>query len=232
MDALTYIGTKFDLADQIARVRAGTQKNPIEIPNTNRATLARLFFLLEFTRGAEIGVERAHYSEVLCRENPGVQLRCVDAWKAYRGYRDHVSQAKLDGFFGEAQGRLASYKNVSFVRKFSVDAAKDVPNGSLDFVYIDGNHNIQNVIADLAAWTPKVREGGIIAGHDFVLHEWPNQIHVVQAVHAWTGAYSIKPWFLLGRRAKVEGELRDDARSFFWVHEARPVHAKNVRVKQ
>lgn len=231
MDALTYISAKFDLDDQIARVRAGTQKCPIEIPDTNRETLARLFYLLEYTRGVEIGVERAMYSDVLCRENPGVHLGCVDAWTAYKGYRDHVNQAKLDRFYAESQERLRKYPNVTFYRKFSLDAVHYFKDGSLDFVYIDGNHNIQNVIADLAAWSQKVRAGGIIAGHDFAPHQWPNQIHVVPAIYAWTDAYNIRPWFVLGRKAKIEVELRDDARSFFWVHEPRPViaHGKPVR---
>lgn len=231
MDALTYIGAKFDLEEQIARARAGTQKLPIEIPNTNRDTLARLFMLLEFQRGVEIGVERGLYSEVLCRENPGVRLSCVDGWKAYRGYRDHVSQEKLDRFYLETQERLKPYKGVTLIRKFSTEAARDFANESLDFVYIDGNHNFENVTADLAAWSPKVRPGGIIAGHDYALHHWPNQIHVVHAIHGWTRAYDIRPWFVLGRQAKIDGELRDDARSFFWVHEPRPVvpHGRKIR---
>lgn len=231
MDTLTYIGAKFDLDKAIAAVQAGKTRNLIEIPNANRETLARLFCLLDFTFGAEIGVERGHYSEVLCRAIPGVRLYCVDPWKAYLGYRDHVNQDKLDRFYGEAQGRLQSYPNVRFIRKFSVDAARDIPDGSLDFVYLDGNHNIQNVIADLAAWSPKVRPGGIIAGHDYARHKWPNQIHVVYAVQAWTQAYDIRPWFVLGRDEKREGELRDEARSFFWVNEPRPIvaHGKPVR---
>jgi hypothetical protein len=232
MDALTYITTKFDLHDQVEAVVAGKGKLPIEIPNANRETLARLFYLLGYTSGAEIGVERAHYSEVLCQQNPGVRLLCVDAWKAYRGYRDHVRQDKLDRFYEEAGERLKPYPGAQRVRAFSVEAAKSVPDASLDFVYIDGNHNFENCTADLAAWSAKVRPGGIVAGHDYALHRWPNQIHVVQAVKGWTDAYQIKPWFVLGSTEKREGELRDDARSFFWVHEPRPVVAHGRPVRQ
>lgn len=228
MDALTYVTTKWELERDVA---AATPKRPVEIPNTNRETLARLFYLLGFQSGAEVGVERGHYSEVLCQQNPGVRLLCVDAWQAYRGYRDHVRQAKLDRFYAETAARLAPYK-ATLVRQFSTEAAKDVPDGSLDFVYIDGNHNIENVIADLAAWSPKVRPGGIVAGHDFLPHRWPNQMHVVQALHAWTDAYDIRPWFVLGRKEKRPGELRDDGRSWFYVHEPRPVLAHGRRIHQ
>lgn len=232
MDALTYIGSKFDLDKEIASARAGTLRSPIEIPNTNRETLARLLYLLEARRGVEVGVERGAYSEVLCREIPGVQLFCVDAWKAHRGYRDHVNQQKLDGFYIETQDRLRPFKSATLIRQFSVEAAKAFQDESLDFVYIDAAHDLPSVIADLAAWSKKVRPGGIIAGHDYARHKWPNQIHVVYAIQAWTQAYDIRPWFVLGRSAKVEGELRDDARSFFWVHEPRPVVAHRKPVKQ
>jgi hypothetical protein len=41
----------------------------------------------------------------------------------------------------------------------------------LDFVYIDGDHSYEGVLRDIHAWTPHVRKGGIIAGHDYRWHE-------------------------------------------------------------
>jgi predicted O-methyltransferase YrrM len=226
VDALTYICTKFDLDRH-------TRRLPIEIPNTNRETLARLTFLLGYTRGVEVGTERGAYSEVLLRENPLLQLTCVDAWKAYRGYRDHVDQRKLDRFFDETRTRLVPFgERATCLRKFSVEAAREFENGSLDFVYLDANHNLQNVIADIAAWSPKLKPGGILAGHDYRRHKWPDQIHVVQGVHAWADAYDIAPWFVLGTKEKVDGQLRDDGRSWFWINQPREVIARGERPVQ
>jgi len=216
MDALTYIATKWSLPL--------SQRSPIEIPNTNRETLARLFYLLGHTTGVEVGTERGEYADCLLRGNPLLALRCVDLWKSYAGYRDHVNQRKLDRFYAETQARLAPYgSRVMLMRQWSVEAAAQIPDASLDFVYLDGNHSFPYVVADLAAWSPKVRAGGIIAGHDFRRHKWPNQMHVEQVIYGWTDAYDIHPWFVLGRKAKVDGELRDDGRSWFWVHQPRPV---------
>ena len=213
MDALTYIATKYDLT-------LSQRQQPIEIPNTNRESLARLFFLLEFRKGAEIGVERGLYSEVLCKQNPGLQLACVDAWKPYRGYRDHVGGDKLQRFYEETLDRLAPYPRARTLRKWSVEAAADFQNGELDFVYIDANHRLEAVIADLAAWAPKVRAGGIVAGHDYIRCKLPSLMHVPQAIHAWIDAYEIAPLFVLGRKEKNAGELRDDGRSWFYVQPA------------
>jgi hypothetical protein len=46
-------------------------------------------------------------------------------------------------------------------------AAPLVPDGSLDFAFIDAGHKYGCVRADLRAWWPKVREGGWLGGHGF-----------------------------------------------------------------
>ena len=53
------------------------------------------------------------------------------------------------------------------MRMDSVEAAKRVEDGSLDFVFIDGDHSYDGCKRDIAAWTPKVKLGGWIGGHDY-----------------------------------------------------------------
>jgi hypothetical protein len=171
---------------------------------TRNGTLPAVLRAIGACCGAEVGVERGHFSAHLCQSMPGLQLLAVDAWLAYPGYREHVTQAKLDGFYTEACARLAPF-NVQVRRGLSVAEAARVVDGSLDFVYLDSNHTLSYVIADLAAWTPKVRKGGIIAGHDFGRGSVG---HVQEAVTAWTSAYRIDPWFVLAG---------DRSPSFLWV---------------
>ena len=168
-----------------------------------RVDLARYFAALGFTMGAEIGVERGLYAEVLCREIPNLRLLAVDAWTAYSGYREHVTQAKLDAFWAEAQERLAPY-GATVVKAFSVEAARHIPDGSLDFVYIDGNHMYDQVWADLTAWVPKVRSGGIVAGHDYGRSSVG---HVAEAVDDWCVEHDVLLTVCRGDRSP----------SWFWV---------------
>jgi predicted O-methyltransferase YrrM len=194
------------------------KRKPIEIPNTSRETsLPELFKEAGFKNGVEIGVQQGLYSERLCQDIPGLTLYSIDCWRAHQGYREYVSQKKLEAFYEEAVERLKPY-DCHLIREWSTEAANGFPKGSIDFCYIDANHDFANVVKDIAAWSPKVRNGGIVAGHDFIRRKSPYTMHhVVHAVMNWTECYNISPWFLLGRRAKIPGELRDNNRSWMWV---------------
>lgn len=213
MDTLTYIINKYGLYyDE-------RTKMPLEIPNVGRNQLAELFAELNFTNGAEIGVERGEYSEVLLKANPSLMLVLVDAWQAYKGYRDHTRQEKLDKFYLETRTRLYPYSSQTvYMRAFSMEVVDTVIDNSLDFVYIDANHDFLNVTQDIYYWSKKVRPGGIIAGHDYVKRKnEAAHVHVKQVLHGYTDAYRIKPWFVFGRDEKREGEVRDETRSWAFV---------------
>ena len=61
---------------------------------------------------------------------------------------------------------------------WSWDAAASYPDGSLDLVYLDAGHDYAEVSKDIAAWRPKVKPGGFLAGHDYTV-EFPGVIRAV-----------------------------------------------------
>lgn len=65
--------------------------------------------------------------------------------------------------------RTKDVPNIIKIRKTSVEAAKDFPDGSLDAVYIDAEHDEDSVREDIRAWRPKIKPGGFLVGHDYVL---------------------------------------------------------------
>lgn len=182
---------------------------PIALP-MSRADLPALTMELGFTRGAEIGVWRGAYSAQCCEANPNLHMLCVDPWTSYPAWLDtknDLPERSIAKAYEDACARLAPL-NATIVRKFSADAAREVPDGSLDFVYIDGNHVYDAVIEDLTIWAPKVRLGGVIAGHDYRVVSKKPTIHVVAAVNAYTSQHQIAPWFVLAA---------DRTPSFLWV---------------
>ncbi len=63
---------------------------------------------------------------------------------------------------------LKKYGNkVKFIRKFSEDAIGHIEDESLDFLYMDGNHQYEFVKKDIELYYPKIKKGGVIGGHDY-----------------------------------------------------------------
>lgn len=175
------------------------------VPGFTRQKLAQLFAERGLTRGAEVGVADGRFSRVLCEAIPGLQLLCVDPYLKYQDNPRGGPQEQHDRNWGIAHERLHGF-DVRFVREMSLDAVKDVPLGSLDFVYIDGNHEFEFAVNDLIHWSKRVRAGGIVSGHD--LYEFPKRkAGVVEAVDAYTRAHGVSDW-------KICDECEP---SFFWV---------------
>jgi hypothetical protein len=123
-----------------------------------------------FKNGVEVGVQKAEYSKYLL-ENTKLFMYLVDIWEYQPGYRDpaNVSTIEQENYMKIAVKALQGYEDrYKIIRKYSVDAAKDFEDNSLDFVYLDAQHTWAACTADLIAWYPKVRSGGLMAGHDFL----------------------------------------------------------------
>lgn len=176
-----------------------TQESPIMIPIGRFKDIPRLFKELGFTEGAEIGVYQGDYSRKLLKQIPNLHLIGVDLWETYPGFKDFEKNDLADA-------RNRALKNVEgfnceMITGWSADVAKTIPDGSLDFIFIDCNHAYEHVVWDLANWTPKVRKGGIIYGHDYDDYSnhsrrW-SEMNVINAVNGWTASYKIKPWFVI-----------------------------------
>lgn len=146
-----------------------------------RNDLAGLFAEREYKIGAEIGVFRGEFAEVLCQSIPNLKYYGIDPW--YTGdMKNHIHI----GQYEQVIKKLAPY-NATIIKKFSMDAVADFDNGSLDFVYIDANHLFDFVVNDVIEWAKKVRKGGIVAGHDY---ELVKGCGVVPAVDGYVWSHS------------------------------------------
>jgi predicted O-methyltransferase YrrM len=86
------------------------------------------------------------------------KLICVDPW---------FGGARSDAAYRKWTERTMGLPNVYHHRMTSAEAATLYGPDSIDAVYIDGMHDYEHVHADILAWGPKVRAGGLLAGHDY-----------------------------------------------------------------
>ena len=139
---------------------------------TKRNDLPQLFSFLGFSTGLELGVGDGVFSFHILSNWAGV-LNMVDCWKhqdltVYKddfNASDDVQERRYQGVLNTAK----QFKGRAVIhRDFSKDAASKFPDGSLDFVYLDGNHQYEAISEDLILWYPKVRQGGFFGGHDYL----------------------------------------------------------------
>jgi len=76
----------------------------------------------------------------------------------------------FDGLHTEVSKRFATDKRVTIHRTTSREAAENFPNQYFDFVYVDGAHDYETVLADLHSYDPKLKENGILLGDDYCEH--------------------------------------------------------------
>jgi hypothetical protein len=196
-----------DLISIIGKI-APDAPSPIKLP-LGRTHMAGAFAVAGFHRGAEIGVWEGAFAEKICRQNSNLSLTCVDPWRIQPDYKEGKNDsARMEDAYHTATARLAPY-HCTFLRMTSAEAAERVEDGSLDFVYIDGNHLFEHVMRDLQLWSKKVRRGGVVAGHDYgARKKHKTFIQVEEAVNQFTRDRSIRPLFVLAG---------DKSASFLWV---------------
>jgi len=198
------------------------QGNPYWIPDCSREDLPEFFKELGFKTGAEIGVSFGLNLELYCQA--GFKMYGIDYWQDYEDEkyrpisylaRRGIMTKSLDDVYKLAVERLSSYPNCTLIRKKSMDALADIPDHSLDFVYIDGNHKYGYVAMDLMQWAKKVRRGGVISGHDYYDIKGSRMNRGVKhAVDGFMKTFDISHWYVLGRKHIYKGQRSDRALSF------------------
>ena len=124
---------------------------------------------------AEIGVWRGMFSAMLRDVCEPQKLLLVDPWSDMADdtpwHNEPMTAEEKHQLFEDAfqhvQHTFAADPRIEIVRAPSIEAARNVPDSSLDAVYIDGAHTYADVNADLHAWSPKLRPGGLLTGDDY-----------------------------------------------------------------
>ena len=142
----------------------------------------------------ELGAWKGRSSAFLVVEarnkSPNIKIHIVDTWL---GSGEHTARM-TDGLYEKFISNMSPLNGHYQAHRMTTDeAAQLFEDGSLDAVFIDADHTYDAVKKDIANWMPKIRKGGILAGHDYI-HTWPG---VIQAVNESISDFSTMEqcWF-------------------------------------
>lgn len=152
---------------------------------------------------AELGCAEGLFSRDIL--NWGVPKHyLVDTWATIQGQRGDGGndQGWHDANLDNVKKLVKPFGNKAVIlRGFSVDMAARVENVSLGFVNVDCDHSYEGVKADISAWWPKLKTGGVMAFHDYEMPHYG----VKQAVTEFAQANGLEIHLLPEREPKDAG---------------------------
>jgi predicted O-methyltransferase YrrM len=190
---------------------------PKVAPGMLRQNLYQLFNQLGFKIGAEIGLFRGRNARQMFREIPDLKLYGIEAYADQPTSTRHKNVPRYDRNRRMMQDRMKG-RNITVIEKFSEEAVQDIPYHSLDFVYIDADHSYDYVMTDIILWARRVRPGGIISGHDYILpgdYRHKYDINVKEAVDDYIKIHKITSLYLTDKTAGTNKS--DRCPSWFFV---------------
>lgn len=116
--------------------------------------------------GAEIGVDKGDYSELIIKKiNPSL-LYLIDPWAHM--LNSEGTQYGHSQNYELVKEKFKNKKVVKILKMSSREASSLIPDASLDWVYIDGDHSYQGCLDDLKTYSKKIKDNGFVCGHDIV----------------------------------------------------------------
>lgn len=126
-------------------------------------------------KGVELGAFKGEFSRTILNRWMGT-LYMVDVWreldkKEYDDQSNH--EFHTDAYLAAMNNVKPFSERAHMLRCRGNVAAELFRDSSLDFVYIDANHTYESVVEDITTWYPKIKSGGVLAGHDYLKLEFP-----------------------------------------------------------
>ncbi|MFX1314152.1 MAG: class I SAM-dependent methyltransferase [Promethearchaeota archaeon] len=173
-----------DIINLIRSLNPAFEDNIISrTPRPSILMMKQYFFNSNSLIGAEIGVMKGNNSISILKELNISKLYLIDIWDEYEEVQTNFDNLKN---YEYVLNQFKNNERVEIIKAFSHEASKKFENKSLDFVYVDANHKYKFIYQDLECWYPKVKNGGIMAGHDLF-----NAIGVLNAVKDWCFKHKI-----------------------------------------
>jgi hypothetical protein len=120
--------------------------------------------------GVEVGVNEGENIFEIAKNNSKLKIYGVDPYKIQKEnilYNEEYTDKSLNIISRKMLKEALRYPNLEIIVDTSFNASKQFDKESIDFVFIDGDHSYGSVKDDIKYWEPKVKENGLIMGHDY-----------------------------------------------------------------
>ena len=114
--------------------------------------------------GSWKGRSASYMGVALHNSGKDIKFDCVDTWDDISPMHNITGEELLRQF---TENTAPVKHRINPVRAYSVDAASYYADNSIDFLFLDADHRYDKVIREMQAWIPKVKKGGVFAGHDY-----------------------------------------------------------------
>ena len=129
---------------------------------------------------AEVGVWKGDFAkEILEHCEKLEKYYMIDPWATLPDWNKpfNVDTKMFEDVYAEAMSKVAfASEKVVVLRGRTKEVIEKIPEESLDFAYIDGDHTLRGITIDLIRLLPKIKKNGLIAGDDFTPNPWQHDI--------------------------------------------------------
>lgn len=123
--------------------------------------------------GVEIGVFKGKNALSILKNLNIKKLYLIDIWKHFTQFNINRDNSEM---FNLVLNRFKDNKKVEIIRDFSINVCKSFKDNSLDFAYIDANHQYDCVYNDIKNWFDKIKINGVLCGHDIGINDVCNAL--------------------------------------------------------
>lgn len=141
-------------------------ENWFTYPNLYKSIVERFPSGSKFVEvGCWKGKSSAYMTVEIINSRKKIDFCCVDTWE---GSKEHQEEFDLKNLYDVFLQNMLPVKDFyTPMRMTSIEASKNFEDKSLDFVFIDASHEYEDVKDDIKHWLPKIKSGGVFAGHDY-----------------------------------------------------------------
>lgn len=143
----------------------------------------------------EVGSWKGKSTHALLSGTKG-HVTAVDCWKGSGDSKDATYWiGQQEDILSIFKKNVEGFDNLNIHTGYSPNVSKDFLDEQYDMIFIDAGHEYEEVKADIEAWLPKVKPGGIICGHDYQTN-WPGVLKAVDEKFGHPDGVDTTIWYV------------------------------------